>query len=93
MAERGHGDPAPATTSEVDRLAWDPRAISGSHFGAILFADVDMSDFEERGASFDACTFRGIRFNDVGRHDRQIVARGRVSGYGCDGRGRHGDLG
>ncbi len=47
----------------MDRLTWDPRAVSGSRYDAVLFTDVDLSDLEDRGASFDACTFRGIRFN------------------------------
>jgi uncharacterized protein YjbI with pentapeptide repeats len=47
----------------VDPLAWDPRTVSGSRHEAVLFMDVDLSDFEDRGASFDTCTFRGIRFN------------------------------
>jgi fluoroquinolone resistance protein len=63
MADRRHGNPAPATTSVVDPLTWDPGAVSGSRYDAVLFTDVDLSDFEDRGASFDACSFRGIRFN------------------------------
>jgi fluoroquinolone resistance protein len=63
MAHRRHDIPVPVTTSTVDRTAWDPRTVSGSRYEAVLFTDVDMSDFEDRGASFDACTFRGIRFN------------------------------
>ncbi len=63
MTERKDGTPATVTTSVVDPAAWDPRTVSGSRYDAVLFADVDMSDFEDRGASFSACTFRGIRFN------------------------------
>ena len=63
MAERRPSIPAPATTSVVDPLTWDARTVSGSRHDAVLFTDVDLSDFEDRGASFNACTFRGIRFN------------------------------
>ena len=75
MSDRRYGMPPPATTSIVDPLTWDPRAVSGSRYDAALFADVDLSDFEDRGASFNAsahidaaftnCTFVGCNFFDV----------------------------
>jgi len=63
MADRKHGIPAPPTTSIVDRLAWDPGAVSGSRHDAVLFVEVDLSELEDKGAWFNDCTFRGIRFN------------------------------
>ena len=63
MPDRTYGKPAPVTTSAVDPETWDLSAVSGSRFDTVLFADVDLSDFENRGGTFDACTFRGIRFN------------------------------
>lgn len=63
MADRRHGTPAPVTTSVVDATTWDPGTVSGSRHDAVLFEDVDLSDFEEHGASFNGCTFRKLRFN------------------------------
>ena len=63
MSERRDRTPVPATTSVVDPATWDPLGVSGSRHESVLFTDVDLSDLEERGAVFDGCTFRGIRFN------------------------------
>jgi fluoroquinolone resistance protein len=63
MTARRQSIPAPVTTSVVNQVTWDPLTVSGSRWDAVLFTDVDLSDFEDRGASFNACTFRGIRFN------------------------------
>ncbi|MFI0420921.1 pentapeptide repeat-containing protein [Spongiactinospora sp. 9N601] len=42
--------------------------MDGERFDKVLFVDVDMRELADRGAVFNECTFRGVRFN-VSSHE------------------------
>ena len=68
MAERKHGAAAPATRTVVSGASWYGEDLSGQSHESVLFVDLDMTEAENRGATFTECTFRNGRFN-VSAHD------------------------
>src|SRR5690349_12812594 len=43
--------------------SWDGRDIDGETFTRVLFTDLDLMEIDVRGAVFEECTFRHVRFN------------------------------
>jgi len=68
VAERKHGAAAPRNRDTVSGASWYGRDVSGEVHEGVLFVDLDMTEAENRGATFTECTFRGSRFN-VSAHD------------------------
>ena len=48
---------------------WGGRLVEGERFEGLSFTEDDLSEVVTKGAVFDACTFRGVRFN-VSSHER-----------------------
>ncbi|GAA2597745.1 pentapeptide repeat-containing protein [Actinomadura fulvescens] len=63
MAERRYGvQPAPTETT-VRSGDWEFRDLEGDTFTRVLFVDVDLTETVAKGAVFEECAFRGVRFN------------------------------
>jgi fluoroquinolone resistance protein len=67
VAERTHGVKAPPTHRTVTGEDWYGRDVSGETHENVLFVDLDLTEVENDGATFNECTFRRARFN-VSRH-------------------------
>jgi fluoroquinolone resistance protein len=63
VAERKHGAAAPPTHSTVSGADWYGQDISGQTHENVLFVDLDLTEVENDGATFNECTFRRARFN------------------------------
>ena len=73
MAERRHGEKAPATTSTVSGADWYGQDVSGQTHEKVLFVDLDLTEVENTGAVFTECTFRGTTFNVSTHRDAAFV--------------------
>ena len=73
MAERRHGEPAPKPESTISGEDWDGRNISGQIFTRVLFADVDLTEVTNDGATFSECTFRRVQFNVSMHRDAAFI--------------------
>ena len=63
MAERKRGGPASEALETVEGADWYGRDISGESHTRIAFVDLDLTEVQDRGATFTECTFRRARFN------------------------------
>ncbi len=68
MAERKHGEAAPATDVTVAGADWYGLDISDRNHSRTLFSDLDMTEATSAGAVFKECTFRRAKFN-CSRHE------------------------
>ncbi len=60
---RGGGPREPETERTVSGAVPSGRDISGASHARVLFLDLDLTEVEEEGASFEECVFRRVRFN------------------------------
>lgn len=51
------------TTTRVVGEDWYGRDLSGAEHRQVAFVDVDMTEVTGTGATFEECTFAGVRFN------------------------------
>ena len=63
VAERKHGHPAPETHETVAGADWYGRDVSGESHTRITFVDLDLTEAQNRGATFTECVFRRAQFN------------------------------
>ncbi|MGH6808048.1 MAG: pentapeptide repeat-containing protein [Ensifer adhaerens] len=68
MAERKHGEAAPATQTTLAGADWYGLDISDRNDSRTLFSDLDMTEATSAGAVFKECTFRRAKFN-CSRHE------------------------
>lgn len=73
MAERKYGEPAPKTDKTISGANWDGREIEREHHERTLFVDLDLTDAQNVGSTFNECTFRRSRFNSSTHHSAAFV--------------------
>lgn len=73
MAERRHGEPAPQTHTTISGADWYGQDINRQRHQSTLFVDLDLTEVQNVGASFNECTFRRARFNASTHHSGAFV--------------------
>ncbi len=73
MAERKYGEPAPKTDTTMAGADWYGRKLQRERYQSTLFVDMDMTEVENVGSVFNACTFRRARFNASTHHSAAFV--------------------
>lgn len=62
MAERRYGEAAPATVATIAGADWYGRELERELYESTLFTDLDLTEANNTGTVFNACTFRRARF-------------------------------